>query len=157
MDLIDMQKYAKSNFGYRYCLNIIDVFSRFLYSIPIKDKSAELIAIELDKLFSNPNDRPIKLQSDNGLEFLNQLVKNICRKYGINQVFSLQYTPEQNSCIEQVNGTLKNKIFNYFLIHNTNQYIDILLQLVSNYNSIIHSTTKHTPTDIKFKSNELND
>jgi hypothetical protein len=51
---------------------------------------------------------------------------------------------------------LKNKIFNYFLIHNTNQYIDILPQLVSNYNSNIHSTTKHKPTDIKFKSNELN-
>jgi hypothetical protein len=41
------------------------------------------------------------------------------------------------------------------LIHNTNQYIDILPQLISNYNSNIHSTTKHTPTDIKFKSNEL--
>jgi transposase InsO family protein len=86
---------------------------------------------------------------------LNQLVKNVCRKYGINQVFSLQYTPEQNGCIERVNRTLKNKIFNYFLIHNTNQYIDILPQLVSNYNSYIHSTTKYTPTDIKFKSNEL--
>jgi hypothetical protein len=50
---------------------------------------------------------------------------------------------------------LKNKIFNYFLIHNTNQYIDILLQLVSNYNSNIYSTTKYKPTDIKFKSNKF--
>jgi hypothetical protein len=89
MDLIDMQKYAKSNFGYRYCLNIIDVFSKFLYSIPIKDKSAESISIELDKLFSNPNDRLNKLQSDNGLEFKNDLVKNVCKKYGIQQIFSL--------------------------------------------------------------------
>jgi hypothetical protein len=105
MDLIDMQKYAKSNFRYQYCLNIIDVFSKFLYSIPIKDKSAELIAIELDKLFSNPNNRPIKLQSDNRLEFLNQLVKNVCKKYGINQIFSLQYIPQQNGCIERINGT----------------------------------------------------
>jgi hypothetical protein len=100
MNLIDLQKYAKSNFGYRYCLNIIDVFSNFLYSIPIKDKSAELISIELDKLFENPNDRPAKLQSDNSLEFKNDLVKNVCKKYGINQVFSLQYTLEQNRCIE---------------------------------------------------------
>jgi hypothetical protein len=45
-----MQKYSKSNFGFRYCLNIIDVFSKYLYSIPIKDKSGESIAIELSDL-----------------------------------------------------------------------------------------------------------
>jgi transposase InsO family protein len=156
MDLINLQKYAKSNFGYRYCLNIIDIFSKFLYSIPIKNKSAESISIELNKLFSNPNNRPNKLQSDNGLEFKNDLVKNICKKYGINQVFSFQYTPEQNGCIEQCNKTLKNKIFNYFLIHNTNQYIDILPQLVSNYNSNIHSTTKNKPSEIKTNPYQLN-
>jgi hypothetical protein len=50
---------------------------------------------------------------------------------------------------------LKNKLFNYFLIHNTNKYIDILPQLISNYNSNIHSTTKNKPNEIKSKPTEI--
>ena len=33
-----MQEWSKQNRGYRYMLNVIDVFSKYAWSIPLKDK-----------------------------------------------------------------------------------------------------------------------
>ena len=38
-DLVDMQSFAKSNKGYKYILMIIDVFSKYGWSIPLKRKA----------------------------------------------------------------------------------------------------------------------
>jgi len=38
-DLLDVQSYAKYNDNSRYILSVIDVFSKFLYLIPVKTKS----------------------------------------------------------------------------------------------------------------------
>ena len=37
-DLIEMQEWCEDNEGFRYMLNVIDVFSKFAWSIPLKDK-----------------------------------------------------------------------------------------------------------------------
>lgn len=37
-DLLDMKKFSKENKGYMYILNIIDTFSKFVWSVPIKNK-----------------------------------------------------------------------------------------------------------------------
>ena len=37
-DLVEMQKFAKLNKGYRYLLTCIDIFSKFAWVIPLKDK-----------------------------------------------------------------------------------------------------------------------
>ena len=43
-DLIDMQASSKQSKGYKYLLNVIDVFSKFTWSIPIKKKTgAEMV------------------------------------------------------------------------------------------------------------------
>ena len=47
-DLVEMQKFSKWNKGYRYLLNIIDVFSKFAWSIPIKNKTGNTITESFD-------------------------------------------------------------------------------------------------------------
>ena len=37
-DLIEMQEWSEENKGFRYMLNVIDVFSKFAWSIPLRDK-----------------------------------------------------------------------------------------------------------------------
>ena len=37
-DLVEMQKFAKANKGYRYILTVIDVLSRYAWARPLKDK-----------------------------------------------------------------------------------------------------------------------
>ena len=41
MDLMSFEHLEKFNNGYTFLLNIIDIFSKFLWSIPLKNKSGE--------------------------------------------------------------------------------------------------------------------
>ena len=43
IDLLDYQKYAAKNKGYRYILIAIDIFTRYLYTASIKDKKPESV------------------------------------------------------------------------------------------------------------------
>ena len=38
-DLVDMSTYSKQNKGYKYLLAVIDVFSKYGWLIPLKNKS----------------------------------------------------------------------------------------------------------------------
>jgi len=60
-DLLDVQDYAKYNDYYKYNLSVIDVFSKFLFLVPVKTKSA--LAVSTAYLFIF-NDDPKKLRGD---------------------------------------------------------------------------------------------
>ena len=40
-DLVDMRDLVKQNKGFKYMLNVIDVFSKYAWSIPMKDKTGK--------------------------------------------------------------------------------------------------------------------
>ena len=42
-DLVDMSAYAKSNQGYRYILTVIDVFSKYAWAQPLKQKTGAVL------------------------------------------------------------------------------------------------------------------
>ena len=47
-----------------------------------------------------------KVRSDNGSEFRNTRVEELCDDKGIKHEFSTKYTPEQNGLVERKNRTL---------------------------------------------------
>ena len=51
-DLVDMQAFAKVNSGVRYLLTVIDVFSKFGWIVPLKDKSGKSVATAFKQIFS---------------------------------------------------------------------------------------------------------
>jgi len=59
--LLDVQSYAKYNDNYRYILSIIDVFSKFLYLIPVKTKSGPAVTAAFRSIF---DDKPNYLRAD---------------------------------------------------------------------------------------------
>ena len=56
--------------------------------------------------------------------------------------------------IENFNKTLKEKMWRYFTKTNSNKYLHILPELLSEYNNTIHSTIKMTPTEGSKAENE---
>jgi hypothetical protein len=53
---------------------------------------------------------------------------------------------EQKSCvIERWNLYMKNRMFKYFTANNTRRYVDVLSDMVSQYNNTKHSAIKMTP------------
>ena len=56
--------------------------------------------------------------------------------------------------IERFNRTLKNKMYKYFTANDTYKYVDILPDLINEYNNHKHSTIKMTLTEASMKYNE---
>ena len=54
-DLVEMQKFAKLNKGYRYLLTCIDIFSKYSWVIPLKDKKGINVKNALEKYLKNEN------------------------------------------------------------------------------------------------------
>ena len=65
-DLIDYRKYSRKNGGMKYILVIIDAFSRFAHTAPLKFKTAKDSAEAMDKIFSKFKFPPVMFTSDKG-------------------------------------------------------------------------------------------
>jgi len=54
-DLVDMQEWSRINKGYKYMLNVIDVFSKYAWSVPLKDKKADTVTEAFKYTAKNSN------------------------------------------------------------------------------------------------------
>jgi hypothetical protein len=148
-DLVDMREFSKYNDNYSYILTVIDVFSKKAFAKAIKTKSANEVAVALEKIIKdNP---PIKLQTDNGTEFKNNIFKNLMKKYKINH-FTTNNEAIKCAIVERFNKTLKNKMFRYFTSKGNRRYVDVLDSLLDSYNNSYHRSIKTTPVSV----NEIN-
>ena len=66
-DLIDYRKYSRKNGGMKYIMVIIDAFSRFAYTAPLKFKTAKESAEVMDKIFEKFKFPPVMFTSDKGI------------------------------------------------------------------------------------------
>ncbi|GFW58399.1 uncharacterized transposon-derived protein F54H12.3 [Trichonephila clavipes] len=65
-DLVDMQSLAESNKGYKYLLTCIDLFSKFAWAVPLKDKFGKSVRSGIEIIFKEM--KPKVLQTDEGYE-----------------------------------------------------------------------------------------
>jgi len=147
IDLIDMSEYEKSNENFAFLLTVIDTHSKFAWVRPLKNKSAPLVAYSLQEIILQEGS-PTIISCDNGSEFVNDKLKELCERFNIEMRYSLPYKPQSQGQIERFNQTIKNKIFAYMADKNTRKYITDLNWFVYSYNTSKHSTTKHTPFQV---------
>jgi len=57
-DLVDMQEWSRVNKGYKYMLNVIDVFSKYAWSIPLRDKKGDTVCEAFKYIVQNSNRMP---------------------------------------------------------------------------------------------------
>ena len=68
-DLDDMQLISKFNKGFRFLLFVIDIFSKYSWVIPLKDKKGVSIVNAFQKILDESNRKPDKIRVDKGSEF----------------------------------------------------------------------------------------
>ena len=137
------QSLAKQNKHYRYMLNVIDLFSKYAYSIPLKTKSSEEVTEAFDKLFKFSGRRPKKLWTDQGTEFTNNKFRKFLHEHNI-ELYHV-YNEGKACVIERFNRTLGEMIQKHLTAKKTSKYIDILQKLLDEYNHRTHSTIKLSP------------
>ena len=75
-DLVETQQFSKWNKGYRYLLMVLDVFSKYGWIIPLKDKKGETVS-EAFKTILEEGRIPRYLWVDKGKEYYNKHVKEL--------------------------------------------------------------------------------
>ena len=71
LDLADMKSLSKYNKGFKYLLRTIDLFSKYTWVIPIKDKKSVSIVDAFQKIWDDSNRKPNKIWVEKGSEFHN--------------------------------------------------------------------------------------
>src|SRR5688572_20565395 len=141
-----MQPFAKDNDDVKYLLTVIDVFSKYGWIVPLRDKSGKSTASSFLKILESGR-KPVKLWVDKGKEFYNKDVKGLFELYSTEN--------EEKSCVnERWHRTMKEKMNKYFSANSTRRYINILDEMVNNYNNTRHSSIKMTPVKASMKVNE---
>ena len=141
-----MQAFSKFNRGVKYLLAVIDVFSKYGWLIPFKDKTGKSVASALEAIFKER--KPEKMWVDKGKEFYNKHVKDLIELYSTEN-------EEKSSVVQRWIKTMKEKMWKYFSANSTNVYINVLPDLVREYNNTRHSSIKMTPVKASKKENEL--
>ena len=151
-DLADMKALSKENEGFNFLLLVIDIFNKYGWIKPLKNKKGETIVKAFKTIFEEGR-TPGKLWTDKGTEFYNKNMNDLRKLYDI-ELYSTE-NEEKSSIAERWIRTMKEKMFKYFTDNNTNKYIDVLPDLVEDYNNTVHSSTKLTPVEASKKENEL--
>jgi transposase InsO family protein len=107
MDLFSLIAYISIG-GSKYCLVIMDDYSRFTWVIFLQEKSQtqETLKKILRWAQNEFRLRIKKIRSDNGTEFKNSQIEGFLEEDGIKHEFSSPYTPQQNGVVERKNRTL---------------------------------------------------
>ena len=70
-----MQLISKFNKGFRFLLCVIDIFSKYAWFVPLKDKKGVNIVKAFQKILDKPGRKPNKIWVDKGNEFYNNCFK----------------------------------------------------------------------------------
>jgi len=147
-----MQEWSNVNKGFRYMLNVIDVFSKFAWSIPLKDKTGKVTLDGFKQIVKESGRIPKYIWVDEGKEFYNKYMNEWLKE---NDITRYSTHGEHKSVVaERWNRTLKANMWKRFTAENTRNWIDMIDKLVYEYNNTKHRTIKMTPTEASKKENE---
>ena len=152
-DLLDMNDYGpKNNKGYRYILVVIDNFSKFGWTIPLKDKFAESILDAFSQIIKTSRRKPNLLETDDGKEYVNKIFNEFLNNNNIKRYS--RYTDKGAVFAERFNRTIRNLIKKPVFEKGRADWLSELPSVIKQYNNTIHSSTKMKPIDASKKSNE---
>ena len=146
IDLADMQLISKHNKGIRDLLCVIDLFSKYAWVVPLKDKKGVTITNAFQSILKKSNRKPNKIWVDQGSEFYNNVFKNFLKDNDI--IMYSAYNEGKSVVAERFIRTLKNKIYKHMTAISKNVCFDVLDDIVDEYNNTYHKTIKMKPVDV---------
>ena len=147
MDLLDMS--VTTARGNRYVLVMVNCFTRWTEACPLPDKTAQSVA---DAFFNQVVCRfgmPSVIHSDQGREFENKIMHELCLLGGSHKTRTTPYHPESDGMVERFNRTLL-MMLAMFAGKNRDDWDDLLPAVMMAYRSSVHESTGFSPHRLMF-------
>ena len=141
-DLADIKSISKLNKRFRFLLCVIDIFSKYAWVVPLKDKKGATIVNAFQKILDKSGQKPNKIWVDKGSEFYNNSVKKWLKDNNI-EMYSI-HNEGKSVVAERFIRTLKNKFYKYMTVTSKNVYINKLDDIVREYSNTYHRTIDET-------------
>ena len=135
----------KKGFGFLFC--VIDIYSKYAWVVPLKDKKGPSIFNAFQSILNKSNRKPNKIWVDKSREFFNISMKSWLEKNDI-EMYSAN-NDGKSVVVERFIRTIRNKIYKHMTSISKNVYIDKLDDIVNEYNNTKHRTIKMKPIDAK--------
>ena len=146
VDLADMQSLSKKNKGIKYLLCAVDLYSKYAFVVPLKNKKGISVTNGFNKIIKQSGRKPNKIWVDQGSEFYNHVFKRWLSRNNI--IMYSTYNEFKSVVVERFIRTLKNKLYKYMTATGKNVYYDVLDDIVNEYNNTKHNTIKIKPKDV---------
>lgn len=149
-DLAEFTQYARHNRGHKYILVVIDCFSKYLWTKPLKTKTAIEVSGAMRAILQQQQRKPKNIQTDAGKEFYNRQFDDLMKSYGIHHYST--YSTMKAAIVERVIRTVKEKLYREFSMLGKYRWIDILPNVTQKYNDSKHRTIGMKPNQVTFKN-----
>ena len=151
-DLIDLSYLSQDNDKNRYLFTVIDAFSRLAFAEAIPNKEAKTVAKAFEKILKRMNYKPLYFFSDNGSEFRGEFRKMLTKK-------KISYYTSKDKdikagIVERLNRTIMTRLFRYLSKQNSRRYLEVLPNIIENYNNQVHSAIGTSPKKVSHLNKE---
>ena len=152
-DIADFSNIASANKNYNYLLVTVDVFSRFAFVIPLRNKRGDTITEAITEIIDET--APSILNTDLGSEFISNSFRKFIKEQGTEINYVDVGDHKRLGIVDRFIRTLREKLNKYMTMHNTTTYIDVLQKIVYNYNNTYHSGIKKTPAEVENEDKDV--
>ena len=148
MDLVG-PIHLPSSRGNKYVLTVIDMLTGFTIAVPIKNKNVEMICDAYRNHVYCTFGGSSRILTDNGSEFKNKDMQEVCQTLGLKHIFSPVYTPQSNGRLEGWHRFFKACIAKHIRGGGV-EWDELVPLVVSTYNFFPCQSSKELPFILMF-------
>ena len=145
---VDILKVPMSRQGNQYMLVVQDYFSKWPFSVPLSDQTANKIVRALKDLVFTLVGPPQRLHSDQGRNFESQILNELCKAFGVTKSRTTPYHPMGDGLVEWMDRSMLRG-----LVDREGKWEEHLQLLLYLYRTTKDATTSLSPYEILFGSN----
>lgn len=119
---VDIVGPLPSSRGFKYCLTMIDRFSRWPEAVPIREITADIVARKIFETWMARFGMPVRITTDQGRQFEADLFQRLAQLTGTKHIRTTAYHPAANGMVERLHRQLKAAI----KCHETERWTEIL-------------------------------
>ena len=144
-DTMNLVEYEDENDHMSYVLVLIDIFTRYVWTSPLKTLRAKEMELTLKTIL--PKVKPQRLRTDKGSEFNNRDVKRYLKQQNI--IYFTTTNEVKANYAERAIRTIKTRLTRFMHKNHTPRWLKALPDVTKAYNHAIHRSIKMTPTEAR--------